>query len=190
MELEISDQDIMEAMQELSGYLDITPGDFRELYHVALRHALQRIRRTTRARDVMTARVVTVRPETLLLEVAERMAQEGVAGVPVVDSEGRAVGVISERDFLSHMGAQPGTSFMGVVASCLKSEGCVALPIRSRTAADIMTSPPVTVREDAVVAEVAELMTSSQVNRVPVVDLRRVIVGLVSRGDLVRAHLL
>ena len=167
----------------------VAPGDFRELYRVALSHAWQRIRRSARARDVMTPRVVAVQPETPLGEVAERMAREGVSGVPVVDAQGRALGVISEADFLSRMAEEAGTGFMGVVAQCLQGKKCLAVPVRGRAAADIMSSPPVTVQEDATVLEVAERMATEGINRVPVLDAGGVVVGIVSRADLVRAHL-
>ncbi|MDF1554437.1 MAG: CBS domain-containing protein [Deferrisomatales bacterium] len=189
-ELELSDQDVTEAMEEIPGYLDITPGDFRELYHLALRHAWRRLRRSATVREVMTARVVVVQPETPLGEVAERMARAGVSGVPVVDAQGRAVGVISEADFLSRMAEETGTGFMGVVAQCLQGKKCLAVPVRGRAATDIMSSPPVTVPEGATVAAVAQRMASSGVNRVPVVDSAGVVVGIVSRADLLRAHLL
>lgn len=188
-EQELTEADVMEAMQEIPGYLDITPGDFREIYRVALRRAVQRIRRSVRVRDVMTPRVVAVRPETPLPEVAERMARAGVSGVPVVDAEGRPVGVISETDFLSRMAEGAGKGFMGVVAQCLQGGKCLAVPVRGRTAADIMGAPPVTVREDATLSEVAEQMTRSGVNRVPVVSARGEVVGIVARKDLLRFHL-
>ena len=187
-DLEISDEDVREAMQEIPGYLDITPGDFVELYRVALRHAWRRLRGLLRAKDVMTPRIVTVLPDTPLNEVASRMAHEGVGGVPVVDATGRPVGMISEADFLSRMASDAETGFMGVIAQCLTGKRCLAVPVRGRTAADIMSAPPITVREEATVADVAELMTGSGFNRVPVVSAEGEIVGIVSRADLVRAH--
>lgn len=188
-EQELTEADVTEAMEEIPGYLDITPGDFREIYRVALGHAWRRLRGSLRARDVMTRPVVSVAPDTPLPEVAERMAREGVSGVPVVDAGGRPVGVISETDFLSRMGAGAGKGFMGVVAQCLQGGKCLAVPVRGRAAADIMSAPAVTVREDATLSEVAEQMTRAGVNRVPVVSGRGEVVGIVARADLVRLQL-
>ena len=109
--------------------------------------------------------------------------------MPVVDEASRVIGVISERDFLSRMGADPGQTFMGVVAECLAGKGCVALPIRAGRAKDIMAAPAVTVGEDADVGAIAKIMTEKGVNRVPVVDPTGRLMGVVTRGDLVRAHL-
>ena len=78
---------------------------------------------------------------------------------------------------------------MGVVAKCLHGKGCLAVPIRGRTAADVMASPAVTIREEATVLEVADRMTRSGINRLPVLSEQGAVVGIVSRTDLVRAHL-
>jgi len=66
------------------------------------------------------------------------MANSRVSGVPVVDQEGRVVGVITEKDFLVHMTTRERRNFMEVVAECLKGTGCLAAPIRARNAGDVM----------------------------------------------------
>ena len=63
----------------------------------------------------MTRDVVTVKRETLLLDVAKLMADKGLAGVPVIEEDGKVAGIIAERDFLVRMGALDTKSFMGVV---------------------------------------------------------------------------
>ena len=113
---DIADDDIFAAMKEISGYLDITPGDFKEVYQLAWRHARERLLRTAKAREIMTRDVASVKVDTPLKEVAALMAGRGVSGVPVVDAGDRVVGVISEKDFLRSMSAGGITSFIGVVA--------------------------------------------------------------------------
>ncbi len=185
LEIEVSDEDIYEAMKDVQGYLDITPSDMKELYRLAYRHAFNRIT-SVRAKDILTARVLSVKKTTPVQEVADLMAAEGISGVPVLDDEGKIAGVISEKDFLSSMGAKDKTHFMGVVAECLKG-GCVALPIRRKKAEDIMSSPAVTVGEETTVTEIARLFAEKNINRVPVVDKDGNLRGIVSRGDIVRA---
>jgi len=119
-------------------------------------------------------------------EVADVMAAQGISGVPVLDDNGKVAGVISEKDFLSSMGAKDKTHFMGVVAECLKG-GCVALPIRRKKAEDLMSSPPVTVSEETTVTEIARLFAEKNINRVPVTDREGNLRGIVSRGDIVHA---
>ena len=105
-ELDLTDQDVYEAMKAIPGYLDITPGDFKELYRHAYRRALERLSRSVTAKDIMARDVSSVRPDTPLHEVADIMGRRGISGVPVVDAGGIVMGVISETDFLVRMGAK------------------------------------------------------------------------------------
>jgi CBS domain-containing protein len=187
LESDLSEADIYEAMKQMSGYLDITPGNFRELYRLAFRHALARLGQEVLAADIMNREVISVGPETSLAEVAEIMGRANVSGVPVVDGDRRVVGVISQRDFLKRLGAgEP--NFMSLVAACLKYRGCVALPVKQQRAADLMSAPAVTVRPDTPMQEVAARFEANQINRVPVVDAGGRLVGIITRGDLVRAY--
>jgi len=114
-------------------------------------------------RDVMTTAVVTIGPRTGLKEAAARLRTGGFSALPVVDAEGRVVGVLSEADLLAGR------------------HGTVACHLMSR--------PPVTVRPDARVAEAAVLMHRHGLKRLPVVDGGGRPVGVVSRGDLLRVFL-
>jgi CBS domain-containing protein len=186
LEDQISEQDILEAMKGLSGYVDITPGDFREIFHLAYEQALRRLGLSLRASDLMSAPVVSVPPEASLAEVAQVMARAGVSGVPVVDAQGLVLGVISEKDFLAAMNpGGPGT-FMGVVASCLAHGACLVAPRLQERASQAMSAPAVCVGPQATLAEIAGLFNQRGVNRAPVVDPQGRLLGIVSRADLVR----
>ncbi|MDY6823648.1 MAG: CBS domain-containing protein [Thermodesulfobacteriota bacterium] len=185
--LDLANEDIIAAMKEMRGYIDITPADFMEIYRFAFNHAVERIARSRRARDVMTRSVITVRSDTPLLETAERMAAANISGVPVIDDKKTVVGVISEKDFLEKMGAEPGGSFMSVISQCLKNKGCVALPIRGKFAGDIMSAPAVAVDPDRPLADISQLFAEKRINRVPVVDEGGRLVGIVSRADMVHS---
>jgi len=185
--LDISDDDILKAMKDISGYLDITPGDFKEIYRFAYSHAIDRLRLSIKAKDVMTRNVVFVEKNTPLEEVAEILNHREISGLPVVDDKKKVVGVISEKDFLFHMGATEKRTFMGVVAHCLKSKGCVAISMRKRKAKDIMTSPAVTVDENMAVSDIANIFIEKNINRTPVVGTAQELVGIVTRTDIVRS---
>ncbi len=187
--LEIKEEDIMTAMGEIPGYLDITPGDFKEIYLLAFQHALERLSREVAGGEIMTREVVFVKMDTPLAEVAAAMGQRGISGVPVVSDSLQVAGVVSEKDFLRAMGVQESQNFMTLVATCLRSKGCVALPIKKQTAGDLMSAPAVAVRPETSVREVAELFAARRINRAPVTDAAGRLVGIVSRGDLVRATL-
>ena len=185
--IELQEEDILEAMRAIPGYLDITPGDFKEVYRLAFAHALERLSREVTAAEIMTTDVVTVTPDMPVAEVAAAMGRRGVSGVPVVDAGQRVVGVISEKDFLTRMGVQDAKNFMALVAGCLKTKGCMALPIKVSLAGDIMNSPAVTVAPETPLREIAALLTQKGINRVAVTDPAGRLLGLVSRGDIVKA---
>jgi len=185
--LDLTEEDISEAMKLIPGYLDITPGDFKEVYYLAFQQAAERLSRGVTAREIMTREVTQVQTDTPLAAVAEAMGRRGVSGVPVLNQAGKVVGVISEKDFLIRMGGTGAKNFMSLVAACLKTNGCVALPIKQQKAEDIMSSPVVTVGEDATVKEIAEIFTAKNINRVAVTDPEGRLRGIVSRGDIVKA---
>ena len=184
---DISDDDILKAMKNIGGYLDITPGDFKEIYRFAYRHALDRMTHSVTAGEVMTTDVVFIKKDDTLETAAEIMARHSIAGVPVVENGEEVVGVISEKDFLFHMGGGDARSFMAVVAQCLRDKGCVAIPMRRQKAEDIMTSPAITVREDTPVSEIATIFTAKETNRVPVTDDGGKLIGIVAREDIVKS---
>lgn len=186
---EVSDEDIYEAMKDVHGYLDITPGDLKEVFRSAYRHAVRRIYSLVKASDIMTSPVITVNSDTPLKEVAAHMAEHRISGLPVLDEGEKIRGVISEKDFLSRMGSPDRKHVMDIIARCLQGKACLAAPIRILYARDIMTSPAVTIFKDATVFEIMELFSRKMINRVPVVDEKGRVAGIVSRHDIMRAQL-
>lgn len=185
--IELQEQDIIAAMGQIPGYLDITPRDFKEIYGLAYQHALARLSRELTAGEIMTREVVSVRPDAPLSEVAQAMGKRGVSGVPVVEEGSKVLGVVSEKDFLRAMGVKESQNFMTLVAACLRTKGCVALPIKKQTAGDLMTTPAVTVAPETRVRDIAELFKANRINRAPVTDAGGRLLGIVTRGDLIRA---
>lgn len=186
--VDISDDDVLEAMKDINGYLDITPGDFREVYTVAYIQAMARINKNVKARDIMTSPVVTIFEDAPLIEAAELMAKNTISGLPVMGKDQRIAGVVSETDYLKAMGEQRGQSFMHVIVHCLKNKGCMAVPLRNGKVGDIMTSPPLFIQEDASVFEIANLLEIKKINRVPVLDEYSNLVGIVTRTDIVQSY--
>lgn len=181
--ISISDDDVLAAMKEIGGYLDITFGDFKELYHVACSHALKRLMQSVKAGDIMTKKVISVHKQTSSKEIAEVMARHSVSGIPVIDDDEQVVGIISENDFLSRMGKKEITSFMNIIAQCLEGKGCLAVPIRNQNAEDIMTSPVITASEDTPVSDIVNLFAEKNINRVPILSQEMKLIGIVSRAD-------
>jgi len=135
--------------------------------------------------QVMTTDVVTVSPETPLKEVARILTSRRISGMPVCGTDGSVLGVVTEADILRKEQGfvpEPG-GLLGWLFEKADAEGARLL---ARTAAEAMTSPPVTIAPEASVNDAARVMTLRGINRLPVVADGR-LVGIVSRADLVRA---
>jgi CBS domain-containing protein len=184
--MDLADDDILDAMKTIPGFIDITPNDFKEIYKLAYGLAVDRMARARLARDVMTRDVTFVTATTPLQEAAATMARRRVSGLPVVNDGQEVLGIISEKDFWSQMGGPETRSFMDVVAQCLTVEGCVAATLHSQQTRDIMTTPAVTVTAATPVSEIASIFDTRGINRVPVVDQQGRLIGIVSRADIVR----
>ncbi|MBI5518481.1 MAG: CBS domain-containing protein [Desulfovibrio sp.] len=181
----VSVDDILAAMGQADGYLDITPDDALALYRLALAHAVERVRLRLTVGRLMTREVHTLAPETPAVEVARMLAQAGVSGAPVVEG-GQLVGVVSIKDFLPRLGLPRQSTPMALVAGLVSGELCAAGDFPGVSARELMTSPALTVGPDTPVGEAAALMDGRGINRLPVVEVGR-LVGIITRGDVVRA---
>ena len=143
-----------------------------------IRHA-----RSMHVAEVMTREVVTVALGSALTATADLLVARKISGAPVVDAEGRLVGIITEADFLSAMNLQGGG-----VADVLETL------VRKRRVRkgmgtivdDIMTRSPITIAETATLADAVALMDRNKVKRLVVTDALQQVCGIVSRGDLLK----
>ncbi|MFF4113206.1 CBS domain-containing protein [Streptomyces sp. NPDC001714] len=136
--------------------------------------------------DVMTQTVVSVGRQASFKELVQLMRDWQVSALPVVEGEGRVVGVVSEADLLQTEEARDGDldlprSRLRRIADLTKA-GAV-------TAEALMTSPALTTRPDATLAEAARTMAHAKVKRLPVVDELGLLQGVVSRADLLKVFL-
>ena len=139
-----------------------------------------------RVHEVMTTEVATTTPEALLKEAAVILVHRRISGMPVLDTDGRVVGVVSEADILAKEGdEQKQGGFLQWLID--PADPWVAARFDAVTVGDAMSAPAQTILADRTVAEAATLMLDENVNRLPVVDTDGKLIGLVSRGDLVRA---
>ncbi len=143
------------------------------------------------ARDLMTTRVVTVGPETPAREIARILAENRISAVPVVDGAGAPIGMVSEGDLVARDEADRVMRrdwWLTLLAEgeAMAGELMAVLAPMDRTARDLMSAPIITIGESTDVADIARLLSTYRIKRVPVVEDGR-IVGIVSRADLVRA---
>ena len=186
--VEISEQDVIKAMKSIPGYLDITPGDFKEIYQAAYALAIQRLLTSLTAADLMTAPVELVDEEMDLVRAAALLADRRISGAPVVDRQGRIAGVVSEKDFLREMGFGATPSFLQIATHCLNNKGCMIGNLRNRTVGDIMTRPPITGAPEMTIGEISALFVDRRINRLPIVGANEKPVGIVTRTDLAHSY--
>ena len=139
------------------------------------------------AREHMTVDVVSATPAMSIKDVARLLAAAEVSALPVVDEAGAVIGVVSEADLLLKEERPEELRRHHVLEGREVREDRVKL--EGRTVADVMTTPAITIGPDASVREAARVMRVRGVKRLPVVDERRMLVGIISRGDLVKIFL-
>lgn len=134
----------------------------------------------TTVKDVMTTRVVAVRENADFKEMVAVMRSRRVSAFPVLDAADRVIGVVSEADLLLKEAAPEHPLGLARLAWRLTERSKAA----GTTAAEVMTRPAVTIRENAPAAAAARLMQSRRVKRLPVVDDHGRLRGIVSRADV------
>ena len=139
-----------------------------------------------RAHQIMTRSVVTVTPDSTILEAADIMLKHHVSGLPVVDAAGKLVGIVSEGDFIrrSEIGTQRKRSrwlkfLMGTDATQYVRE-------HGRKVSEVMTRDPLTIAEEATLEEIVNPMEANGIKRMPVMRGDK-LVGIVSRANLLHA---
>lgn len=182
--VDITEQDVIEAMKCIPGYIDITPGDFKEVYQAAYALAVKRLFNTLTAESIMTIPVLSFDMSMSLPSAAALLAERQVSGAPVIDDDKRVVGVVSEKDFLLEMGVGEKPSFMKIATQCLNNETCMISALQSKNVGDIMTKPPITGSPAMTIGTVSALFADRQINRLPIVDQEGRAVGIVTRTDL------
>src|SRR5438132_1088443 len=114
-----------------------------------------------RVEEVMTKDVVTVGPEATLKEVARRLAERGISGVPVVGDGGRVVGVVSEEDVLFKERG-PADLSGGIWAWLLDNDAWARPKLEARTAGEAMSAPALTIEPWRRISVAAATMIAEQ----------------------------
>jgi CBS domain-containing protein len=138
----------------------------------------------------MTREPVVIAPATTIRELARLLEENEISGMPVVDEEGRLVGVVSKTDLMRRCLDEPDdrtAAYLVEFAGAEPEDGAPLGPEELIVVEDFMTSDPVTARPDEPVVAIARRMVDARVHRVVVVDPDRVPIGIVTSLDLLRA---
>jgi CBS domain-containing protein len=141
-----------------------------------------------RAHQIMTKPVISVTPETTILEAANILLQRHISGLPVITKAGKLVGIVSESDFIrrGEIGTQKKRSpwLRFILGSGREADDFVRE--NGRKVSEVMTERLITVNEETPLEEIVRLMEKNGIKRLPVVEADKV-VGIVSRTNLLQA---
>jgi CBS domain-containing protein len=139
------------------------------------------------AADIMTKNVITVTPDTSVIDIAVLLMEKRISAVPVVEN-GRPIGIVSEGDLLRQV--EPGPPRQPKWLELFFSRDTLAaeyIHSHARTARQVMTHGVISVLEDTPLGDIVDILEGKRIKRVPVVDIGGHIVGIVSRSNLLHA---
>ncbi|MCS7051906.1 MAG: CBS domain-containing protein [Thermomicrobium sp.] len=142
-----------------------------------------------RVAALMTRDVVAVGPDTSIGEIARLLWEHAISGVPVIDGQRRVIGIVTEFDLIAREASFNAPLYVPFLDAFFKLPGTgdetQLRKILATRAADIMSSPALTIEPQATIEDLATLMYRKRVNPVPVVDDEGKLLGIVSRSDLI-----
>lgn len=140
------------------------------------------------AQDIMTANVITVEPDTSVQEIAKRLIENRISAVPVVERNGRVIGIVSEGDLMrrTESRTERHPSWWLFLLAAPEEIARSYVKTHGRHAADVMTHPVISVNEETPIQQIAETLEKRRIKRVPVMSGDK-LVGIVSRANLLRA---
>lgn len=141
-------------------------------------------------KDIMTPQVMTLSPDTDIVQAAKMLLENRINGAPVMDEQGRIVGILCQSDLVAQQKKIPLPTVFTLLDSYISLTSSKQLEKQVRkiaawTVADAMTPNPVTVQSDTSIETVAALMVDSKFHTLPVMEGEKM-VGIVGKADLLR----
>lgn len=180
LEFSMSDDDILNAMRQIPGYLDISMGDFRAIYHLAQHQAIDRLFAGVRAENMMYASVTPLSVEMPLDEAARMIVAQGYKGLPVADGAGRLLGMLTETDFLGLMGVN---CFLELMLQIMAGSSIFGARCHEVEVGNAMTVPAISVTRSAGFREIIDAFHSHEGRSMPVTGDDGKLCGLLLRKD-------
>ncbi len=148
-----------------------------------------------KASDIMTSPVVTINQNSTIYEAVELISKNSFSGLLVTDSEGILGGILSETDILKYSEKDnivPLVSLSGWISPHTEITDIAAIRkgaelLKSTPIKKVMTKKVISIDKDSSVYDVARIMNKKNINRLPVIDDEGIVVGIITRSDMVRA---
>jgi CBS domain-containing protein len=136
-------------------------------------------------KDVMTKGVISISKYDPVMQVADILTEKNISGLPVVDKDKKVIGIITQADILSMIGVSREHTFKDLLKHMLGE----TLPERriGDHVGDIMTSPALTIKPDANIAEAVRMMDEKRIRRLTVADEKGILIGILTRADILKA---
>ena len=144
------------------------------------------------AKDVMVKKVITIKKDSSVNELSELLVKKKISGVPVVDESGNLVGIATEGDLIIRDADLHFPRYFKLLDSIIYLESLNKFKRNLKKylgtkVEDVMTSKVKTVNVDTPVSEVADIMIRNNINRVPVLDHKGKLAGIITRADIVKS---
>ena len=143
-------------------------------------------------KDIMVKKVITIQKDASVEELSELLIKNKISGVPVVDSDGKLVGIATEGDLIIKDSDLHFPRYFKLLDSIIYLESLNKFKKNLKKflgtkVEDVMTAEIRTIKEEAPVGEAANMMIKYNINRVPVLDSKDGLVGIVTRADIVKS---
>lgn len=142
-----------------------------------------------KVKEIMTKEVVSVKPDDNVHDALATLFKMRISGLPVIDAQGKLVGMFTEKEILSHI--LP--SYIEKVGRFIYEENPKSTKkkfaeLNKVKVSQLMRRDVVTTAEDTGLCEVARIMLTQKARRLPVVDKTGKVTGIVARGDIVKSY--
>jgi CBS domain-containing membrane protein len=182
-ELELTDGDILDAMQHIPGYLDISTEDFRTIYHLAHRHAIGRLFGDIQAEELMQKGIEPLFADMPLDVAAKAIVRSGYKALPVTDTDGHVTGMLTETDFLRQLKVD---TFLELLLNMLDDTFEFKHRCHDTPVSKAMSSPAITIHKGAGFGDMLEAFHRHEGRSTPVVDDAGRLCGLLFRKDFIK----
>ena len=145
------------------------------------------------AKDIVSKKIITVREDMSIKELADLFVKKKIGGAPVVNSQGDLVGIVTEGDLVSQDARIHFPTYIHLLDGFIYLPSSVARYEREfkkhlgLIVKDVMTTDVVTAREDASIEDIATLMVDKNISRIPILNKEGKLVDLVTKHDIVQA---
>jgi len=177
VKLSFDREDLLAAMREMDGYIDISGEDLTRIYGLATLHAHQRGFGGMRLGDIMTREVVTATADTDIRSLWALMNKHGIRGVPITDQDGRVAGMVTIVDFLNAVDWRICESIVQRMKHLFSRKS-------PPTVKRIMSTPVISARVDMPLTDAFLIFSEHGINHLPVTDTDGRLIGIVTRLDL------